>query len=156
KDNTSWVEGVGAMHMPSNTTFDGGKPSKPGTRLVVHWTRDMIFNGRDADFHGGVVAYQENSTLQCKTLQVALDRVVSFKEGQKKDQQAKVENVIAHGEVRVFDEARDEKDNSFISSRHLFCTQLAVDNLDNRFNASGPGQAATLQYGQPDVLGPGA
>jgi hypothetical protein len=156
KDNTSWVEGVGAMHMPSNTTFDGGKPSKPGTRLVVHWTRDMIFNGRDADFHGGVVAYQENSTLQCKTLQVALDRVVSFKEGQKKDQQAKVENVIAHGEVRVFDEARDEKDNSFISSRHLFCSQLAVDNLDNRFNASGPGQAATLQYGQPDVLGPGA
>jgi hypothetical protein len=155
KTNSAWAEGVGAINMPSNTTFDGGKSTKPGTRIVVHWTRDMIFEqGRDAEFHGGVVAYQDDSTLQCKTLQVALDRPVSFKEGQKEGEQAKVEKIIAHGEVRVYEEAKDAVTDKFISSRHLFCTQLAVNNRDNIFVASGPGQAATLQYGEAQAVGP--
>jgi hypothetical protein len=157
KTNSAWAEGVGAMNMPSNTTFDGGKPTKPGTRIVVHWTRDMIFEqGRDAEFHGGVVAYQDDATLQCKTLQVALDRPVSFKEGQKEGEQAKVEKIIAHGEVRVYEEAKDPVSGKFISSRHLFCTQLAVNNKDNIFVASGPGQAATLQFGETQAIGPNA
>jgi hypothetical protein len=154
KENTAWVEGMGAMHMPSNTTFEGGKPSKPGTRLTVHWTRDMIFDGRGADFHGSIVAYQDDSTLRCKNLlQVSLDRPVSFKQGQKEDQSAKVETVVAHGDVQVNDMAKDEM-GKVIAERLLNCTQLAVDNKENRFNASGPGTASTLQYGQADALAP--
>ena len=34
RENRAWIQGVGLMHMPSNTTFDGGKPNKPGTRMT--------------------------------------------------------------------------------------------------------------------------
>src|SRR5258708_7738764 len=142
------------MHMHSNTTFDGGKPSKPGTRMTVHWTHDMVFKDRDADFNGGVIAYQDGSELRCKTLQVALDRSVSFREGQKDGQSAKVAQVIAHGEVSVLDVVKDEKTDKVTSQRLLKCRQLDVDNLNNLVNATGPGSLVTLQYGPPESVGP--
>jgi hypothetical protein len=151
KENTANIEGVGAMRMPSKTTFDGGKPTKPGTNLTVEWTQKMLFNGRDADFCGGVVAYQDDSTLRCQTLQVALDRTVSLKAGQKGDQPAKVEKVIAHNKVWVLDIVKDEKEKEKdVSQRLLTCQQVLVDNTENRVNATGPGTVSTLQYGAAD------
>ena len=152
--NSAFIEGVGLMHMPSNTTFEGGKPSKPGTRMTVHWTRDMVFNKRDADFNGGVIAYQDGSELRCNTLQVALDRDVSFKEGQKDGQGAKVERVVAHGKVTVLDIIKEEKTDKVISQRRLECHQLDVNNPENIVNATGPGKLFTLQYGTPQSAGP--
>lgn len=152
RNNTAIVDGAGGMHMPSNTTFEGGKPSKPGARLTVHWTHDMIFTGQDADFNGGVVAYQDGAEMQCKTLQVALDRRVSLKEGQKNGQTAKVERVIAHHKVWILDVVKDNKD-AVVSQRLLRSHQIEVDNAENRVNASGPGSVSTLQMGSPEGLG---
>src|SRR5262249_18060333 len=98
KDNTAEVQGVGAMNMPSNTTFEGVKPARPGTRLTVHWNKDMLFNGKEAFFNGGVIAYQDNASLKCQDLQVTLDKAVSFKEGQKAGQGAKVDRMICVGQ----------------------------------------------------------
>jgi len=156
KENTAAVDGVGAMSMPSNTTFGGDKPSKPGTRMTVHWTRDMVFDGREAEFRGGdggVVAYQDDSTMQCQTLQVTLDHMVSLKEGQKGDQKAKVEKVLANAKVCVLDNTKDDKGRP--QCQRLICPNLAVDNLENQLNASGPGSATALQYETPGDLDPG-
>jgi hypothetical protein len=153
--NTAAVEGVGLMHMPSNTSFDGGKPNKQGTRLTISWTHDMLFSlGKDADFNGGVIAYQDGSEMRCNTLQVTLDKVVSFKEGQKEGQGAKVQKIMAHGKVSVLDVVKDDKDQKVIAQRLLTCNQLEVDNEDNLVNATGPGTVCTLQYGTPEA-GPG-
>ena len=152
--NTAAVEGLGSMNMPSNTTFDGGKPTKPGTRITIHWTRNMFFNGQDADYFGGVTAYQDNSSLQSSTLQVALDHKVSLKEGQKAGNEAKVEKVVAHNNVVVIDVVKDEKDKDKNQSvRRLEARQMQVDNVINSINATGPGKASALQYGTEDVLG---
>jgi len=151
KDNTAEVVGVGAMNMPSNTTFEGGKPSKPGTRLTVHWNQYMLFEGKVANFHGGVVAYQDDASLRSKALEVTLDRVVSFKEGQKGSQQAKVEKLVASLDVYVVDTTRDkEKGGKLVRYQRLVARGLAMNNQDGPVIASGPGRVYLLQYGSPD------
>jgi hypothetical protein len=150
KTNRAVVEGAGVMSMPSNTTFSGDKPLRPGARLTVHWSRDMLFDGQEAEFRGedyGVVAYQDDSTLQCHFLQVTLDRRVSLKEGQKGEQKAKVDKVLANASnavVCVLEKTKDSK--GWPQVQRLLCTTLAVDNTENQLNASGPGSAAALQY----------
>src|SRR5262249_24386039 len=101
--NIARVDGVGGMKMPSNTTFDGATPAKKGTILTVTWTKDMVFNGKDADFQGGVVAEQDNGQMKCQTLQVTLDKTVSFKEGQKGGQGAKVEKLVSNRKVYILE-----------------------------------------------------
>jgi len=151
KDNTAEVVGVGAMNMPSNTTFEGGKPTKPGTRLTVHWNQYMLFEGKIANFHGGVVAYQEDSSLRCKALEVTLDRVVSFKEGQKGGQQAKVEKLVASLDVYVVDTTRDkEQGGKLVRYQRLVARGLDMNNQDGPVIASGPGRVYILQYGSAD------
>jgi hypothetical protein len=153
KDNVAEVEGAGAMRMPSNTGLDGGPPKKAGSMLDVHWTREMLFNGKDADFHGGVTAYQDNGSLRCWTLQVTLDRVVSFKEGQKGAQGAKVERLVADRSVYVADSTFDEK-GKLIRYERLTAQELTTDNQEGPTNAPGPGHVWLLQLGTPDPSAP--
>lgn len=149
--NLAYVEGSGAMSMPSKTTFDGSKPAKPGTMLKVHWKKDMLFNGKDADFTGDVVAYQDNAALQSQTLQVVLDRFVSFKEGQKGGQGAKAERMVAHGNVYIIDSTRDEKDSKLLKYQRLRARQVVGNNIDNRFLATGPGKVFALGLGAKEI-----
>ena len=141
------------MRLPSNTTFDGGKPTKPGTPLTILWQKDMVFTGRDADFYGNIQAYQDDSTLVCQQLSVELDRPVSLKEGQKSGQAAKVEKVISHKDVRIEEKVKDSR-GQIIKDSILYCHTLNVDNPQNSVRTSGPGVVATLQYGSPSGFGP--
>jgi hypothetical protein len=172
--NTAAVEGVGLMNMPSNTNLtEGGKPAKAGTRITIHWSRNMFFDGQNADYYGGVTANQDDSSMQSNTLQVALDHRVSLKEGQRDGKEAKVAKVIAHAKstvtgdlpvptgdaggkmvVTILDMQRDEKDKEkIVKVSRLTCNQVALDNLDNRINATGPGTATTMQYDTDESLG---
>jgi lipopolysaccharide export system protein LptA len=150
--NLAWVVGIGAMTMPSNTTFEGGKPSKPGTTVTVHWTRDMLFNGKDADFHGGVVAYQDNASLKSQSLHVTLDKTVSLKEGQKGGQGAKAERMVAHGKVYIVDSKRDEKTGELVQYQRLLGHQAATDTPEGRHIVSGPGIVYQLAKGSADPV----
>src|SRR5262249_32252319 len=109
QDNTAEVDGNGAMSLPSNTTFDGGKPAKSGTRLEVYWNKNMVFDGQIARFYGGIEAKQEDASLLCNNLQVKLDRLVSFKEGQKKDESAKADKIVCELKVHVVEEIFDQQ-----------------------------------------------
>jgi hypothetical protein len=114
----------------------------------------MFFNGKDADFNGKVQAVQENSKMLCATLQVTLDRVVNFKEGQKGGQAAKVEKLVADRDVSV--EEKVEQDGKFVKFNRMVCRSLAMDNKDGPVNAAGPGIVYLLQYGavDNDLAGP--
>jgi hypothetical protein len=70
-----------------------------------------------------------------------------LKEGQKGDQKAKVEKVLANSKVCVLDNTKDEKGRP--QAQRLVCHALAVDNAENQLNASGPGSASALQYESP-------
>lgn len=157
KDNIAEVEGAGVMNMPSNTTFDGGRPTKQGTRLEVHWNRDMIFNGKYADFHGGVQAYQDNASMKCENLQVTLDRVISFKEGQKSNQGAKVEKLLCDKKVYVQEETKNPATKKYVLHNRLEAGELTIDNQEGPIIARGPGKVYHLAMGSSEnpIAGPG-
>src|SRR5262249_40263852 len=103
KENKAWVNGPGAMRMPSSADLNGGKKETP-TELTVYWARDMFFNGKYALFHGNVQAEQDASRLTCDTMQVLLDRFVSLKgENDRSKPPARVENLVCDKSVRVED-----------------------------------------------------
>ena len=152
KDNTAEVIGCGLMNMPGNVTFDGGKPTNPGTRLTVEWNQYMLFESKVANFHGGVVAHQDQGFLRCDALEVTLDRPVSFKEGQKAGQQAKVEKLLASLNVYVKDSVYDkDQPTKLIRYQRLVARNLEVENPDGPARASGPGKTYLLQYGTADT-----
>ncbi len=153
KENTANVDGTGAMKMPSNTTFDGNQPAKTGTYVTIHWNKDMIFNGKFAEFHGGVQAFQDTAVLKCQTLQATLDKYVSFKEGQKENQNAKIDKLVCDRKVFVEDEARSPEGKR-LSYRRLIGIELDMDNPEGRANVAGPGTVIQIAQGSSD-LGPG-
>lgn len=154
--NVAEVDGPGGMEMPSNASFDGGKPAKTGSRLRVTWNKEMTFDGKYAQFDGGVQAYQESARMKCETLGVTLDRVVSFSEGQKGSEPAKVEKLLCDKKVLVIDDNRDPA-NKIVQYSRIECTELNMDNQDGRANAVGPGRFSYLAPGSTEnpILGPG-
>ena len=126
------------MQMPSNTTFEGAKPTKPG-RITIYWTKDMDFNGKYAYFRGGVQAVQDNAKMKCENLEVILDKSISFKEVKKPGQAAKVEKLLCDRKVYIFDEALDTA-GKMISGKQLEVYQLQMDNQDGTMVGVGRGR----------------
>jgi hypothetical protein len=168
RENKAWVNGPGAMRMPSNASFNGDPLSKP-TELTVYWTRDMFFNGKYALYHGNIQAEQENvdkktqdgsaktvheiSRLTCQTMQVLLDRFVSLKEGADKSAPpAKVENLVCDKSVRIEDTTREE--GRLVRYQRIESAELKFENEEGILLAPGPGVLRILQYGAKDDSGP--
>jgi hypothetical protein len=157
-DNVAHVEGTGAMHMPSGTTLDGKK--KDG-HITIHWNKSMWFNGRSADFDGGVVAFQDNGKLQCQQMQATFDRPIDFKKTTG-SQAAKIDKIlcIAKENEKVFiHEEERAKDNKLIKYQRLLLAALEVDNLEQRMNGSGPGVLDFIGKaapGDPAIAAPAA
>jgi lipopolysaccharide export system protein LptA len=153
--NITLVQGIGAMDVPSKTSLDGGPAPSPDARLKIYWNKEMFFDGKVASFSGGVVAYQDDSSLRCQTMLVTLDRSVSFKEGQKKDQGAKVENLICSKQVDVANLKRDVK-GQFQQYNRLVALELHVNNQEGPARAQGPGKVYLLQHGTEEIGGKNA
>ncbi|MBX9679780.1 MAG: hypothetical protein K2X38_13540 [Gemmataceae bacterium] len=151
KDNIAEVEGLGAMHMPSNASLDG-KTVKKESRMTIHWNEGMIFTGgKFIDFRGGVLAYQDSASVKCKTMQVTLDKAVSFKEGQKGSQKAKVENVVCNEKAYILD-AEKGPDGKYVKYHRMIATEVSMDNVENKVIAAGPnGRVDYLGMGDSDV-----
>jgi hypothetical protein len=90
--NTADVEGKGLMEMPSSKNLDGTDTKKKNARLAINFNKGMTFDGKHAIFTGGVQAHEigARSGLLCHELLATLDRTVSFKEGEKSGQNAKI------------------------------------------------------------------
>jgi lipopolysaccharide export system protein LptA len=149
--NRATVVGTGAMTMPSNTTFEGGKLDKT-TMLTVHWNESMFFEGRFAEFQGGVQALQDQSQVTCRTMQVELDREVSFRENAKGGETPKVHKVVCVETVRI--EEKTVENGRITAHKKLSAKELALDNLDGRVHAGGPGWVRILQLGAKEEVLP--
>lgn len=145
KENRVWVNGTGAMRLPSNTTFQGEKRKQP-TELTIHWNRNMFFNGSDAQFYGGIQAEQDNARLACQTMQAFLDRPVSLKEGDRGKQPARVEKLVCDKNVRIEDTQR-ENSGKLLRYTRIDCREMVSDNPEGVVVAPGPGVVRILQYG---------
>ncbi|MCS7044747.1 MAG: hypothetical protein NZO58_00170 [Gemmataceae bacterium] len=150
KENSAVVDGVGAMRVPSKTGLDGTTPAKEGTYITVQWNKDMIFNGKLAEFHGGVQAFQDQASLKCAAMQVTFDKYISFREGQKQHQDAKLEKLVCEKEVFAEEKVLSPQ-NKLISWKRLMGTLLDMDNPDHRHVMYGPGRVDYLAWGNPEL-----
>ena len=57
--------------MVSENSLQGGKLKKPEL-LKVLWNDNMFFDGRVAEFHGGVMAEQEHTGVLCQSMDAAV------------------------------------------------------------------------------------
>lgn len=153
KTNIAQVHGLGFMSMPSRTDFNGAPLSRPAI-MTVGWREAMLFDGKTAEFRGGVQAKQDNARLLCQEMQVQLDRAVSFKEGDKGKQPAKVQGLVC--DRRVFVEDRTFSAGRLEAYKRLTAPSLSMDNTEERTTAAGPGMVHLLQLGSPDEAGPPA
>jgi len=151
--NNAWVDGRGGMQMESNANFRGEKIAKP-VPLKVYWSKAMHFNGQIAEFYGGVQAEQEQSRLLCQSLQVCLDRTVSFKEGEKGGQPPKVKNMVCDTNVQVEDTTYEG--DQLRKYQKIECPELSVNNEEEIVNASGWGIVRIMQPSSetPDLAQP--
>jgi hypothetical protein len=143
-ENEAWVKGVGALTMKNNTSFNGNKLDHE-VDMTVYWSQYMHFKGENAQFTGSIQAEQENARLQCHTLQVKLDRPISFRDGQKNGSPAKVDRMVCDKTVSVED--REYAGDKLIKWQKIECRVLEVDNTEGQANASGPGTVRIYQLG---------
>ena len=151
--NRSWINDIGVMQMLTATDFEGNKLTHP-TQVTIHWNKEMIFNGKQANFSGGVTAEQNNSRLRCQEMQVWLDRPVSFKEGDRNSTPAKVEHLVCgHGQSEQLVIVEDTKfdGSKLVGYQRLHSQDLYVDNKEGKMEASGPnGIFNLLQLGSAE------
>jgi lipopolysaccharide export system protein LptA len=155
KLNVAEVQGQGAMRLPTSTALEGGPTPKPGAFLTIYWSQDMYFDGTVADFRGGIEAQQEGGQLLCQALQVTLDRRVSFKEGQKGGQSAKIKDLLCDRKVYLVNLTKDAQ-GQFLRYDRLQGTALLTNNQEGRTTVEGPGIITSYQKGVPEGLAPPA
>ena len=151
--NKADVDGDGAMQMPTNKNLDGsdiakdkGK-DKENPHITVFWKTRMNFDGKIANFHGGVQARQEGSRSQmlCEHLTTCLDRFVSFKEGQKPGpdgkKDAKIDRIVCDQNVFIDDVKVDEnaKPKAVLVQENIIQGHLLDNHEDGRTDITGPG-----------------
>lgn len=153
RENKAWVNGPGAMRMLTDTNFEGAKLAQP-SELTVHWRERMYFNGKLAEFHGGVQAEQQNSRLLCRDMEVAFDRPISLKESDKGKPKARVDKMVCDQSVMVEEVTREG--NRLTNYRRLSAPELAFDNEDGIATVSGPGELRVLAPSDSGPTLPGA
>jgi hypothetical protein len=143
-ENESWVNGDGALTMTGDTSFNGTKLDHE-VDMTIYWHQYMHFKGAHAQFTGSVQAEQENARLACQSLQVYLDRPVSFRDGQKNGPPAKVDRMVCDKSVSVEDS--EYQNGRRIKYQKIECLELTVNNTDGLANAAGPGTVRIHQRG---------
>jgi Caspase domain len=132
--NNAEVEGIGCMSIPNSRGLDGAKADASDSSLTVHCGRGLLFTGRKADFKGKVIAFQGNTTIWSKDLDLTLNRGVSFSEGEKGTQPVSVAKIIC-SDAQLREEIRDQK-GKLIRWRVGTFGDLAIDSVDRHFTGN--------------------
>ena len=147
--NHADVEGAGGMDIPSNKGVDGSVASSKAARILIVWKKNMTFEGdrKFATFYGGVQATEKGarSGVLCQTLHIYLDKPVSFKEGQKDKQDAKIDRMVFERNVFIDDTKVDEK-QQFVQRTIMEGREL-INYDDGRARLVGPGTIRNLGKG---------
>ena len=75
--NQSAVRGKGLLQLPVKRSLDGQKLEQE-TPLDIHWSEQMTFDGKQANFFGQVAAVLGDSSLHCAEMEVFLTERIDF------------------------------------------------------------------------------
>jgi hypothetical protein len=102
----------------------------------------MFFNGRFAEFGGGVQADQESAHLTCRTLQVYFDRAISLKEGNRGGdgpgaRPARVRNLVCNRDVSIEERVLDGA--KLMKYQRIQAPELAMNAIEPDDGAAADG-----------------
>lgn len=152
------VAGPGYLIRPSQNDLTG-KPTEKPQDLRVDWEKSMAFDGKFANFEGGVKAQQGTAEIYCHTMEVAFDQRISFHElregrGRDKRKLAKIDSVDCDKDVIVYDSLK--KGDAFVRNTTLRVPELHFDNNNHSTEAKGPGTILIMERndaGAPAIVG---
>jgi lipopolysaccharide export system protein LptA len=169
--NEASVTGAGGMQIDSETTLSG-KPLDHSEPLRIDWQKSMFLQGRSAEFTGGIHATQNQAKMACNVLQVAFDKPISLKEGNKSGESPKVKTLWCNENAHVEDVTYEggKEDGKLMKYERLGPVPLIVfESLDpdeedlkkpkpsdggNQVRTPGPGTLRIVQRGGADPLAP--
>ena len=156
-ENKANVAGHGAMQMPSDKNLDGtdAPKNKKAGRVTIYWNQRMDFDGRSANFYGGVQAFQQDSfsKMQCEHLTSYFDKFVSFKEGATENRDAKLDRIICDKNVYI-DDTQINENKQLLQRNIITGSNVASNNNEGGTNVTGPGEVRGLGRGSANVGGP--
>jgi lipopolysaccharide export system protein LptA len=126
------------------------QPAKPATKsepVAIRWDKKMTLDGREVRYMGKVTAEQEHapgpggekghSRLCCEHLDVTLDKPISLKEGEKKDQSPAIKYV--HAWQSVIAEDTDGDQEQIHKLQRFEGSDLETDNKEGKVTSVGKG-----------------
>jgi lipopolysaccharide export system protein LptA len=147
--NRLWIEGAGQMELPIKSTLSGQMPTGPGV-LTVDWRRRMDFDGRTAQFENYVIATTGQQRMQTETMQVQLQRPVSFSQPSVQGP-TDVEEIRCSGGVSIDSRGFDAQ-QQLKSHDQMQVTDLAINVQSGAING-GSGWLNSVFRGSPDLPG---
>src|SRR5262249_50103554 len=115
--------------------------------VIIQWNKNMTFDGGTARFNGGVQAWEQGaySQIKCETLSAILDKHVSFKDGQKAKENAKIDRFVCDKNVYVDDAKLNDKKQ--LEQRTFVMGRDMVNLQGGPTRVTGPGEVRHLAPG---------
>jgi hypothetical protein len=136
-DNRIWVDAAGLLRLPVSSDFDGQPLAQP-MPLDIQWSERMSFDGRQAGFHGDVVASLGDRRMTCATMQVTLSEAIKFDRAQPGSEKVQLASVYCRNDVGL--QHRVYADSKLTEVLTAKVWELRIDRESGDLHAQGPGE----------------
>lgn len=162
--NRMWIPGAGSMRLPLAATAlqpgsTTGSDVSPGS-MTIQWQDRMVFDGRVAQFAGGVRLRGEQPSkdgqvfdllLAGEHLDVTLTQRIDFS-ADKPPTDVHVGYVAFRGDVLLQNASLQQGQRTSIDRMHV--RDLTIDQPSGRLKAAGPGWGSSVRRNQQIQAGP--
>lgn len=145
--NSLDVAGAGYLIRQSQSDLTGKQVTQPQL-LRVDWEKSMNFDGKVANFMGGVKAQQGTAEMHAENMDVTFDQRIVFRQMRQARErrprsESRIEAVDCSREVYIYDGER--KDGLFVRHVTTHVPELHIDNLARVAEAKGPGTVQIIE-----------
>ncbi|MFO0946632.1 MAG: hypothetical protein U1D30_11900 [Planctomycetota bacterium] len=149
--NRVTVSGPGHIIRASDNDLNGQKLEKP-QMLRIDWERSMDFDGKVANFEGGVKAQQGTQEIYCQNMDVAFRDRINFHEARQKKnikgtKKTEIETVDCDKDVIVYNVEREQDDSVRYTTMRV--SELRYDAIYRTTVATGPGVVQVIDTNKP-------
>lgn len=149
--NRVTVSGPGHIIRASDNDLNGQKLQNPQL-LRIDWEKSMDFDGKVANFEGGVKAQQGTQEIYCQNMDVAFRERINFQEAREKknlkeSKRTEIETVDCDKDVIVYNVERDADDSVRYTTMRV--AELRYDAIYRTTVASGPGVVQIIDTNKP-------
>ncbi|MEX2288648.1 MAG: hypothetical protein WD648_16240 [Planctomycetaceae bacterium] len=143
--NLAWVTGAGLLELPVTQDLEGNKLPSPEL-MSIWWTKEMTFDGKQAEFLGNVRTVLRENVMRCAKMQATTSRRYSFTEEPPKGaDNMEIETVHCDGGVEF--ESQRYEGTKVAEQRQGKFAEFLMNRKSGDTSARGPGYILSWQRG---------